>query len=81
MGIAPGDAYLVVPVAELRERKLQAIAAHRSQLPNGDPESFLRPVSASGPPIIEGLLAQELWTLEGCESLDSLWLDACASST
>lgn len=59
---------LVVPVAAMREKKLASIAAHRSQVRDGDPLRFLvdglveellvieRFVLASGPPLPAGAM-------------------------
>ncbi len=57
IGIDEGRVDLVVDIAAVRERKLAAIAAHRSQLPDGDPGSFL------APGLVERLLDLERFTV------------------
>lgn len=63
LGVGRADADLVVDVTLQRSRKLAAVAAHRSQLANDDPRSFLVPglldpllreewfLCAQGPPL------------------------------
>jgi N-acetyl-1-D-myo-inositol-2-amino-2-deoxy-alpha-D-glucopyranoside deacetylase len=53
LGVAAADADLRVDVRPVRDRKLAAVAAHRSQLADGDPLTFLRPG------IVERLLDEE----------------------
>jgi len=43
LGVDPADVDLRLDIRPLRQRKLAAIAAHRSQLIGGDPLTFLRP--------------------------------------
>lgn len=55
LGVAPAD--LVLDIRPVRDRKLAAIAAHRSQLPPEGPLCFLRPG------LVERLLDEERFTL------------------
>ncbi len=55
-GIDPADADIILDIRPWRGRKLNALAAHRSQLKVGDPNSFLVPGLA------ESLLDRELYT-------------------
>jgi LmbE family N-acetylglucosaminyl deacetylase len=52
-----GPVDLTVNLAGLRMKKLDCVAAHRSQLKNGDPLSFLKPG------FMEGLLVEEHYAL------------------
>jgi LmbE family N-acetylglucosaminyl deacetylase len=58
LGADPVDIDLRIPLDEVRDRKIAAVAAHRSQLEGGDPRSFLRPG------LLDALLAEEWFTLE-----------------
>lgn len=57
LGVDAGAADLRLDIRALRERKLAAIAAHRSQLAAGDPFTFLRPG------LVEHLLDEEWYVV------------------
>lgn len=62
LGVPAASVALTVQVGQQRSRKLAAIAAHRSQLRNDDPLSFL------GGGILAPLLDAECFTVSGCAS-------------
>jgi N-acetyl-1-D-myo-inositol-2-amino-2-deoxy-alpha-D-glucopyranoside deacetylase len=57
LGTEPGDIVAAIDIRSYAERKLRAIACHRSQLPDGDPYQLF----PEG--IVQRLLAFELFTL------------------
>lgn len=62
LGVPAASVALTVQVGQQRSRKLAAIAAHRSQLRDDDPLSFL------GNGILAPLLDAEWFTVPGCAS-------------
>jgi N-acetyl-1-D-myo-inositol-2-amino-2-deoxy-alpha-D-glucopyranoside deacetylase len=66
LGADPGQVHLRITIDAVRDRKVAAVAAHRSQLRGGDPRSFLRPglldallseewfIADAGPPVPPG---------------------------
>lgn len=54
LGVAEAD--VTVDIRRVRDRKVAAVAAHRSQLPGGDPRWFLEPG------LLDDLLAEERFT-------------------
>lgn len=62
LGVPAADVALTVQVGQRRHRKLAAIAAHRSQLRDDDPLTFL------GGGVLAPLLDTEWFTVPGCAS-------------
>ncbi len=54
LGTDPGQVHLRIAIDAVRDEKIAAVAAHRSQLRGGDPWSFLRPG-------VLGVLLSEEW--------------------